>query len=134
MFVNDFQNYIMIDELRGQDNYQHAESIANHYSKISNQYEQINSEYFPSFQNTDNFPQVEPLKVYQAICSMNKTAATVPGDIPKRLISEFSVEITFPLSEIISSCFKSGVYPNLFKVEHVTPVPKMYPARKVIWF
>ena len=60
--------YIIVDELRGQDNYQQAESIAKHYSKISNQYEQINSEDFPSYQNADNVPQVEPLKIYQTIC------------------------------------------------------------------
>ena len=127
----DKQNNIMVEELRGQDNYQQAESIANHYSKISNQYEQINSEDFPNYQDTDNVPQVEPLKVYQTICSMNKKAATVPGDLPMRLISEFSVEISFPLADIVSSCFKSGVYPDLFKVEHVTPVPKIYPPEKL---
>ena len=58
---------------------------------------------------------------------MNKKAATVPGDLPMRLISEFSVEIASPLADIITSCFISGVYPDLFKVEHVTPVPKIYP-------
>ena len=62
---------------------------------------------------------------------MNKKAATIPGDMPIKLIVEFSVEIAFPLAHIIDACLKSGVYPNLFKHELVTPVPKIYPPERL---
>ena len=52
--------------------------------------------------------------MYQTINSMNKKAATIPGDMPIKLIVEFSVEIAFPLAHSIDAYLKSGVYPNLF--------------------
>ena len=48
-----------------------------------------------------------------------------------KLFAEFSVEIAFPLAHTIDSCLKSGVYPNLFKQELVTPVPKVYPPERL---
>ena len=122
---------IIVEELSGLDNRQQAEIIANHYSKISNQYEQINSADFLQYQDTSSLAEIEPLKVYNIIKTMNKKAATVPGDLPMKLISEFSVEISFPLAHIITHCMKSGVYPNLYKLENVTPVPKIFPPENL---
>ena len=65
--------------------------------------------------------------MYNTIKKMNKKAATVPGDLPMRLIAEFSVEIAFPLAHIITTCIQSGTYPHLYKEENVTPVPKVFP-------
>ena len=62
---------------------------------------------------------------------MNKKAATVEGDVPIKLISEFSVELAFPLSHIINSCLEAGIYPQLWKLEHVTPVPKIFPPEQL---
>ena len=124
-------NKIMVDELVGLDDMQQAERIADHYSTISNQYEQVKTEDFAKYENVGNLPHIEPLKVYHTINSMNKKAATVPGDMPMKLFAEFSVEIAFPLAHTIDACLKSGVYPNLFKQELVTPVPKVYPPERL---
>ena len=62
---------------------------------------------------------------------MNKKSATIQGDLPMRLISEFSVELAFPLAHLVTSCMKSGVYPTIYKVENVTPVPKVFPPAKL---
>ena len=121
-------NEIVVDELRGLDDTEQAEVIASHYCKISNEYDPINEEEFKEFIDEKfKAPKVEPRKVHKIIQTMNKKSATVEGDIPMRLISEFSVEFAFPLSHIINSCLKSGIYPNLWKLELVTPVPKIYP-------
>ena len=48
-----------------------------------------------------------------------------------RLISEFSVELASPLAHLVTSCMKWGVYPNIYKVENVTPVPKTFPPEKL---
>ena len=71
-------------------------------------------------------PMIEPRKVDSIIKTMNRKAATVEGDIPMKLIAEFSVELAFPLSHIINFCLDSGVYPNMRKLEHVTPFPKCF--------
>ena len=121
--------------LIGLNNQEQAECIADHYSTISNQYEQVKAEDFPEFFSPNKqgppIPKIEPLKVYQTIMKMNKNAATVPHDIPIKLIAEFGVEIAFPLAHIIQFCLKNGTYPNLWKIEAVSPAPKVYPAEKL---
>ena len=56
------------------------------------------TEDFLKYQDTSQLPHIEPLKVDKIIRNMNKKAATVPGDLPIKLIAEFSVELSFPLA------------------------------------
>ena len=62
---------------------------------------------------------------------MNQKAASVPGDLPMRIIKEFCDELSQPLTHLINSCLSQGVYPNIWKVEYVTPVPKVLPPEKL---
>ena len=134
----DRHDTVLVDELIGLDNQQQAERIAAHYSQISNQYDQIQSHEFPEYFNPIGHgggaftpPDIDPLQVFKVIQKMNKSAATVENDIPIKLFVEFSVELAFPLSHIISFCIKEGTYPNLWKLETVTPVPKIFPPEKI---
>ena len=127
---------VCVEELIGLTNKEQAESIASHYSKISNQYDEVKEGDFaaylyPSLEEGNTCPRVEPLKVHQTILKLNKRAATVPDDIPMKVIAEFSVEFAFPLAHIINSCIEQGVYPDLWKKEFVTPVPKVFPPEKL---
>ena len=65
------------------------------------------------------------------IRKMNKKAAGVPGDIPMKIIMTFSLEFAKPLSHIINTCIQQGVYPEIWKTEYVTPVPKQIPPEKL---
>ena len=53
------------------------------------------------------------------------------GDVPWRIICEFSVELSFPLSNIYNTGTEKGEWPNIWKYEIVTPVPKIYPPNTV---
>ena len=53
------------------------------------------------------------------------------NDIPMKVINEFAVELAFPLAHIINCCIEQGVYPDLWKIESVTPVTKVFPPEKV---
>ena len=53
------------------------------------------------------------------------------GDIPPKLIKYFSEEFSTPLMEIINSSIKKGIWPKMWKKEHVTPVPKKFPNKLV---
>ena len=129
------QQNILVDQLNGLIDQEQAERIADHYSTISNQYDQIKLEDFPEYFNPIGHrapvPKIEPLKVYQTIMKMNKNAATVQNDIPIKLIAEFAVELAFPLAHIISFCLENGVYPNIWKLESVSPAPKVFPPEKL---
>ena len=62
---------------------------------------------------------------------MNKKAAAVPGDLPMRVIAEFSDEFSRPLAHLINNCLQQGIYPNIWKVEYVSPVPKVFPPERL---
>ena len=65
----------------------------------------------------------------KVIKKMNRNSATVPGDLPMKLISLFYDDLALPLSHLINCCFQEGQYPVLWKNEIVSPVPKVYPQR-----
>ena len=60
---------------------------------------------------------------------MKKKKSTVAGDIPWRIISEFSVKLSYPLSNIYNTGTVNGEWPKVWKYEYDTPVPKVYPPK-----
>ena len=53
------------------------------------------------------------------------------NDVPASVIKEFAVELASPLANIINCSVKRGEYPEIWKLETATPVPKVYPPKKV---
>ena len=76
-------------------------------------------------------PTIYPWDILRVMKSLNKKAATVPGDLPMKILLEFSVELAEPLAHIYNSCLEKGIYPNLFKIENVTPAPKKNPPEEM---
>ena len=61
-----------------------------------------------------------------------KTNKSVPtNDIPPKVIKMFAEELAGPLSDIINSSVRSGVWPSSWKQENVTPVAKRFPTKKL---
>ena len=63
--------------------------------------------------------------MYNKILAAKKPNSSVPGDIPKKLIQEFSVEITTPATIIMNKALKNLEFPNTWKKEYGTPIPKV---------
>ena len=127
-----------VEELEGLTNQEQADKIADHlmmfalYANISNMYQPIRSEDFPEYKaGTHKPPRISVSKVVKVMKSMNKQAAAVPGDLPMRIIAEFCDELSRPLAHLINSCLSLGIYPNIWKLEYVTPVPKVLPPEKL---
>ena len=117
-----------VEELRGLENDQQREIIADHYARVSNQYEPVKKEDFQEYlQEHSNLkpPNIGPYKVLKAIKKMNKNSSTIPGDLPMKIISSFADDFSLPLCHIINCCFQGGIYPNIWKLEIVSPVPKV---------
>ena len=121
---------INVEELVGLTDKEQAEKIADHYAKISNSYEPVNSENFQKFFKTPFSLKFEAEKIKNITRSMNKKAATIKDDIPMKLINIFAEELSFPLTHIINATLR-GQYPNLWKHEIITPVPKIFPPEKL---
>ena len=121
-----------VEELSGLSDQEQAERIADHYASISSQYEPIISEDFPEYRSGEfKPPKISVQKVVKVIKSMNRKAAAVPGDLPMRIIAEFCDELSRPLTHLINSCLTLGKYPAIWKLEYVTPVPKVLPPEKL---
>ena len=119
----------MVQSFLGTPVHTQAEEIANQFSEISNIYEPLKTEdiSLDGIKNSKPYPCMEPFFVHQKIKKMRSNSATVVGDIPIKVIKRFGHELSFPLSDIFKRCCKAGEYPDIWKMEIVTPVPKKYP-------
>ena len=108
-----------------------AEKIAEiaEIAEISNQYSPLESGKI-SLEDIDDDrppPEINPYLIYLRIMSIKKKTSTVTGDIPMKLIRYCAEELSFPLSDIYTRAVLFGEYPNIYKLEIVTPAPKVYP-------
>ena len=51
--------------------------------------------------------------------------------MPARLFQTFAAYIAEPLTDIINCSIKSGQYPDIWKAEIATPIPKTHPMLEV---
>ena len=103
-----------------------AELIAEHFSSIQNEYEQISKDdiFVPDFKESEIL-QFHPAQVWLALSRIATNRSTVPGDFPAGLIKQFAAYLAEPLTHIFNASIKRGEYPNIYKFEVCTPVPKV---------
>ena len=111
-----------------------AEIIADHCATISQDYDPIKVDNFPpnirqalSQPDMSVVPRLEEYQVYKKICKAKKPNSTVEGDLPKKLVQEFSCELSSPVTVIFNSILKTLEYPRQWVVEYQIPLPKQYP-------
>ena len=59
--------------------------------------------------------------------SAKKPNSSVPGDLPKKVVTSFSVELCKPVTTIFNAATKLGEYPRPWVVEQQSPIPKILP-------
>ena len=121
---------INIDEISHLDDQQQAEVIADKFCSIPNEYQPLKKEdvSIPPFCKED-IPQFHPSQVWLRLSQIKTNKATVAGDFPAKLIKMFAAYIAEPLTDIINSSIRRGEYPQIYKFEVCTPVPKAYPTQ-----
>ena len=116
---------LRIRSLEGLSDQECAEAVSQHFASVSNEYQPINLEELPSYLPAQFPPQVEEYEVYQKIKKLKNTKGTLPIDLPNKLRNEVMVELAAPMTNIINACLVESVYPDLWKREWVSPVPKV---------
>ena len=116
---------IKVEELEGLDNKSCAEMIAKSFASVSQEYSPISLESLPSYRPIQKPPQVEEFSVYEKINKLKNTKSTFHIDLPNKVRKEFSVDLTPPLADIINTSLEEGVYPQLWKYEYISPIPKV---------
>ena len=120
------------------NNLQKADKICEHFSKISREFPPLNKDLLPTHVITKiSNPEAESLipnlteyEVYHQIKAASKPKSGVPGDIPRRLIMEFSPELADPVCKIYNSILKTAKqgtaeWPKQWKLEYGTPIKKI---------
>ena len=117
---------------QGMTNEQICNDIASHFSAISQEYEPLDMDNLPleikkkisEIKETD-IPQLSELQVYHKILSTKKPNSSLPMDIPRKIIEEFSVELAMPMSIIFNNSLKHLEYPDWWKKEYAIPLAKV---------
>ena len=120
------------EEIRDKPDQQQAELIAYRFDAVSNEYSPIDSSRIsspPTLEST--VPCFTPLQVLNQLLKLKSRKATAPNDIPSILIEEYAEFICVPLCHVINSCITRGEYPNIWKMEAQTPIPKEYPILNI---
>jgi hypothetical protein len=107
--------------------------IADKFASIPNEYQLLKTEdvFVPPF-SPEDVPQFEPSRVWLLLSQLKTNKATVPGDFPAKLTKMFAAYLAEPLTDIINTSVKRGEYPQLYKFEISTPVPKKLSPQKYI--
>ena len=118
-----------MEEINHLSDLEQAERIASKQADISNSYKSVQLENIPipPFSAAD-IPQFSPTDVKEYIMRLKSKKSTAPGDIPVKIIKEFSQQISIPLCDIINSSLQKGQWADCFKKEIITPIPKQYPV------
>ena len=125
------ENEVHVEELNELSSQAQADTIAEHFARIANLYEPLKSDdiELPNMANSAEIPLFEPHQVHKKIQKMKKKSSTILKDIPWKIIREFSVELAEPLCNIFNSASLVGTWPQLWKHEIVTPIPKKFPPK-----
>ena len=118
-----------VEEISHLTNQEQAELIADKLAEISQSYMgvELTDIIIPPFTKKD-VPQLSVRRVKEYISRIKPKKSTPPGDIPAKIIKEFSEYLCVPLTDIINCSLKQGQWPNCYKKEVFTPIPKEYPV------
>ena len=114
---------------------QSAERLAEYFSKISQEFEPICVENFPPWikqklcnGKTDlTKPVLEDWEVYEKLVRSKKPNSLIPGDLPVRLIKEFTPELSLPVAKIYNRITHTAEYPRQWVVEYQIAIPMVSP-------
>ena len=123
---------IIVDDIKDLEDLEQAEIIADKFSEVANEYQKLKTKdiEIPEY-NEQDIPKFEEKEVESILNEMDTNKSNVNGDFPIKLLKKFSIFLAKPITDMINSSVKQGIWPEIFKMEIVTPVPKQYPPKSV---
>ena len=109
-----------------------AELIADKFSEVANEYEKLKAEDIAvPFFSEEEIPKFTTKEVELVLNEIDAKKSNVNGDFPVKLLKKFSKYLAVPIRDLLNSSIKQGIWPEILKMEIVTPVPKQYPPKSV---
>ena len=114
---------------------QSAERLADYFSEISQQFSPICPENFPPWikqklidgKSDEAKPILEEWEVFEKLRKSKKPNSLVPGDLPVKLVKEFTPELSVPVTRIYNKITKTAEYPRQWVTEYQLAIPKAHP-------
>ena len=121
---------IVVEEISHLSDIEQAEKIADHIAAVSQEYEHIRKEDIevPKFDKSTT-PHIPLEEVYETLLSIKTKKSTAPGDVPAKLVKRSAKYLAAPLADIINTGIRLGEWPDIYKAETITPVPKVNPPK-----
>ena len=119
-----------MEDIKDLPNITQVELIADKFAAISQEYDKLEDSDIdvPEF-STDDVPIVTVDAVEEALAQMDTNKSNVEGDVPAKILKYFAKQLAVPVADVINSSIKQGCWPDIFKLEMVTPVPKVNPPK-----
>ena len=123
---------IVVEEINHLSKEVQAEMIADSFASISQEYNELETKdiKFPPF-NKEDIPYISVKTVEKCLNGIQTNKATNKNDIPSIIFKKFSKFICEPTANLINACIQQGQWPDIFKCEVVTPVPKVFPPTQI---
>ena len=51
--------------------------------------------------------------------------------MPAKILKVFADQLSKHVTDVINSSIKQGIWPDIYKLEIVTPVPKVFPTKQI---
>ena len=120
----------IVQEINHLSDQEQAEVIAEQFARIQNEYKPLEKDDIsvPPF-TTQDVPVFQPAQVWFGLTKLHTNRATVPGDFSAKLCKTLVAYLAEPLTDIMNTSVRRGEYPNIYKFEVSTPVPKVYPTQ-----
>ena len=123
---------IEVEAIKDLPKKEQAELIANNFAAISQEYDRLETDdiKIPYFSPSD-IPVVTESDIQMALESLDTNKSNVENDVPAKILKHFAKQIAKPLAEIINDSIQQGCWPDILKLEIVTPVPKVFPPKQI---
>lgn len=131
-FDQHLSDEIVVESIKDLPVTEQAELIADKFAKVSQEYEEIKAEDIdiPDFSDED-IPQFTEKEVVEAMVEIDTSKSNVKNDIPAKLLKQLAPDLGKPVADVINTAIRQGLWPNSFKLEMVTPVPKKFPPKNL---
>ena len=116
-------DFNVLDLFPGKSEEEVSELLASHFSKISNEFSGIEEENIPTSYNSP-VRVLSPSEVEARLRRIKKTRSMVKGDMFPSIINNVAGLIAPPLTDIFNSISRTLEWPNYWKTEFVTAIPK----------
>ena len=120
----------MCSEIENLSDQDQADKIAEYFCAVREKFDPLKTcdILIPPFED-NTIPQFSEADVRERLAAINPKKSVPSEDIPPKLVNKFAAELAKPLANIINSSIKQGVWPQTWKTETVTPVPKVFPPK-----